>query len=200
MKKPRTHTRKILVTNLVDVLRVVDQLPCAIFWRSGYRHFTPDLKYKEQAYAGVARACLESTLMSLRSLDEFFTAGGCPDDIRADDYPGFRGAGGFLSMSKRRSINKHIAHFTVARTSNPVLLWAYNVEIVNAAEKITKFLDYLTTDFLSAQDDITPHVKRLQESLTFFVVEVGASMDLVVDEYPHQFKETVAIAEPPRPQ
>ena len=182
MKGSRNHTREILLGNLIDVLQVVDQLPCAIFWRFGYRRFTPDLKYKEQAYAGVARACLESTLMSLRALDEFFQTGGYPDDIRAEDYPGFQDVGGFLTRSKRDRINKHIAHFTVERASNRVLLWAYKAEIVNAAVKVTKFLDYLIADFLGTQDDLTLQVNRLRESLPFFVMELGAGMDLAVDE------------------
>ena len=63
----------------------------------------------------VKNACVESALMSVRDLDDFFrqrTARDRATDIRADDFFDYQSPGTFLSEAERQSINQHVAHLT----------------------------------------------------------------------------------------
>jgi len=63
----------------------------------------------------IQNACLHTTLIALRDLDDFLTprTTGCrPDDLKASDL-GFRRSLSFLGKSERTAINKNIAHSTL---------------------------------------------------------------------------------------
>ena len=65
----------------------------------------------------VKNACVESTLLSVRDIDDFFRPRVVSDrgsDLRATDFYGFKSPGPFLFATERESINQWIAHLTYA--------------------------------------------------------------------------------------
>lgn len=82
----------------------------------------PDFQSEQLAIFAVKDACVESVLMSVRDLDDFFLLRADKkrrsheSDIRAVDFFGYISRGAFLSNDERDSINQWIAHLTY----NPV--------------------------------------------------------------------------------
>ncbi len=103
-------------------------------------------------------ATLESSLMSIRDLDDFFLSSSRArsDDMIASDY-GFPAGRHFLKQRERMAINKKLAHLTYQSTielqqdplkRNP-RTWN-NAEMVNrAANRLLEFLDHLESSFFA---------------------------------------------------
>ena len=75
----------------------------------------PDYENRRTELISIKSACVESTLISIRDLDDFFrprTQNDWDSDMRATDYFDFKSSGAFLSQDERTSINQHIAHLT----------------------------------------------------------------------------------------
>jgi hypothetical protein len=73
----------------------------------------------------IENACIDSTLMGLRDLDDFFTPrppGPRTDDLKACDF-GYTGRHSFLTQSERRKINKIIAHTTTVGAASRGYRW-----------------------------------------------------------------------------
>jgi len=76
----------------------------------------------------ISNACIESTILNLRMLDEFFSTKNIQsDDVRALHFWDYKPTT-FLTDKERRAINKQLAHFTEHRvdiswTGWPVKLW-----------------------------------------------------------------------------
>lgn len=63
----------------------------------------------------IQNACLHTTLIALRDLDDFLSPRSPrskPDDLKASDF-GFPHSASFLAESERTAINKNIAHSTL---------------------------------------------------------------------------------------
>lgn len=76
---------------------------------------SPPHNHRTWALQGIHNACLESTLLALRDLDDFLTPRGHrakPDDLKASDF-GLAKDCHFLTASERQRINKLIAHTTL---------------------------------------------------------------------------------------
>lgn len=107
----------------------------------------------------VKNAALESSIMSIRDLDDFFTSNPRhSDDMVAADY-GFPPGKQFLTRDERQGINKKLAHLTyqavrehrqlpplhTARTWN-------NADLVSRAmARILDFFTHLETSFFASQ-------------------------------------------------
>ncbi len=73
----------------------------------------------------IENACMDTTLIALRDLDDFLTGRKPetkPDDIRASDF-GYSGSHSFLTKSEREKINKLIAHTTTVGVAFHGLRW-----------------------------------------------------------------------------
>ncbi len=112
----------------------------------------------DPAFALLQNAALESSLMSIRDLDDFFASrsGSRSDDIIAVDY-GFPSGLGFLSPDEREAINKKLAHLTYRAVyehrQNPThpnpRTWN-NADLANRAMIVFgQFLDHLEASFFA---------------------------------------------------
>lgn len=105
----------------------------------------------------VSNAALESSLMSIRDLDDFFgSSGKNKDDVVAADFQ-YHGTKAFLTLDERTGINKKLAHLTYRalheRRQFPMQgnprTWN-NADLVNRAmAAFLPFLDYLENTFFS---------------------------------------------------
>jgi len=139
-----------------DFCAVLDQAPTAFFWES---FFLP--RFQRDALSAdkldnIYNATIESSLLSIRILNDFFRADGFPTDIKAHHYNGFSSPGEFLTSAERTDINKHLAHLTTERADafpKPWPLYDLVVRAHNAAEPFIGFLlspcgaGYRPTDF-----------------------------------------------------
>lgn len=105
----------------------------------------------------VRNAALESSLMSIRDLDDFFSRP-TPrdDDLHSSDY-GYPASPSFLTSAERESINKKLAHLTyqAARelASDPLRTnprtWNNADMVDKAAKRLLNFLDHLEHQFFA---------------------------------------------------
>lgn len=86
-------------------------------------HANPTYNSRAWSLQTIKNACMDSTLIALRDLDDFFTerepAKRKPhngDDIRALNF-GYKGSHAFLTQTERERINKLIAHTTTVGIS-----------------------------------------------------------------------------------
>lgn len=100
----------------------------------------------------IYNACLHTTLMALRDLDDFFTPREKKKprehDLRASDF-GCPGVRSFLTESERTAINKRIAHITSLGAGNPNAGWDAWEITVKAVSQATEFLKWVETQNLS---------------------------------------------------
>ena len=155
-------SRDQLCDSLVHIRYTLDQLLATLFWErmeSGLRFAARPLT--EQETAIYANACIDSSLCSLRILDEFF---GKPrkNFITASDY-GFRTVG-LLNTSDRILVNNHVSHLTHNRTKEPVLEFSKRL-ITSAFPTCTYFLEHLVESFLKPED---PEMAPVSQELYAF--------------------------------
>ena|SRR5260370_34243010 len=120
-----SHPTKEELQQAVSVIcKVVCQMPCFHIYEE---HITRRFATGEAECSLMAimhNAALDSALLNLRCFNEFFKPNGRQDDIRAYHFPGLS-MQPFLSEHDERSIHKHLAHLTVARsqiTANSISL------------------------------------------------------------------------------
>ncbi len=117
----------------------------------------PKLKGEERSIT-VKNAALESSLMSIRDLDDFFrSSGGRKDDVLSSDFQ-YTPQGKILSDDEREGINKKLAHLTYCGVherrlagirSNP-RTWDYADLAVRAMYHFAAFLDFLESVFFAS--------------------------------------------------
>lgn len=137
----------------------------------------------------IKNAALESSLMSIRDLDDFFLSrtDARQDDLIASDY-GFPSNRNFLSADERDAINKKLAHLTYRSAQelrqdplrkNP-RRWN-NAEMANRATiRLLEFLDHLESVFFAgdtAQIGII-HVARKTIELTLKNINAVAKREM----------------------
>ncbi len=93
----------------------------------------------------IQNACLHTTLIALRDLDDFLTPrtpSTNRDDIRASDF-GMSQSLRFLSASERTDINKHIAHTTVPGAHGHGYRWDIFELATKAVRQSIEFLEWV---------------------------------------------------------
>jgi hypothetical protein len=144
------HSLKTLQGGVRDFCSVLDQAAIGFVWswvifpkipklqENGFRH--------SEAMQVVTNATIESSLISIRTLDEFFAGGGRPNDIRAHHYQGYNSPGRFLKREEFDLIGRRIAHLTTERTEEgPDNAWRITELIGRAYERSAHFLDFVVS-------------------------------------------------------
>lgn len=91
-------------------------------------------------------AALDSTLMSLRCFNEFFSPDHQRDDIRATDFPGVS-MQPFLPSDEAKAINKYLAHITVVRSDIVTKTWFLDDMVILGLQHGITFLATIETTF-----------------------------------------------------
>jgi len=142
-----SRSRSELHDALVHVRYTIDQSISTLYW--GVLESKLPLDGMQRAI--FANACIESTLVSLRILNEFFTREKTEDRITASHYPGYRTPGPFLSKPDLQRINDHLAHLTWQRLTKPAAQWPHRL-FLSALIPCQHFLHYLLREFLPPAD------------------------------------------------
>jgi hypothetical protein len=102
----------------------------------------------------IHEACLNTTLIALRDLDDFLmprTARSKDDDLKASDF-GFPHAASFLAESERTAINKNIAHSTLSGLLARGFRWDVFEIATKGIRQAMQFLEWIEQQYLSEQD------------------------------------------------
>jgi len=97
----------------------------------------------------IQTACLHTSLIALRDLDDFFTARTPQtkkDDLRASDF-GMGGSFTFLTADNRKWINKLIAHTTKHGAAQLGYQWALLDLIAQAVAQCDAFLEWIKKNY-----------------------------------------------------
>ena len=84
-------------------------------WESYFSRSLTDSSIGPNAKEALRNATIESSPLSIRLLNDFFTERRYPTDIHASDYVDYSSSGQFLDSNETRALNKHLAHLTTER-------------------------------------------------------------------------------------
>ena len=111
---------------------LLDQAAVGFMWnwvlspailRTGVKHDEHFVK-PDEAMEVVRNATIESSLIAIRVIDEFFaTSGERSGDIRSHHYAGYSSPGRFLEKSEYDRIGRSVAHLTVDRADSSQNPW-----------------------------------------------------------------------------
>lgn len=98
----------------------------------------------------IGNACLDTTLIALRDIDDFLTPRSLKkakiDDIRASDF-GYMESHTFLTQSDREHINKLIAHTTTAGAHAQGFRWDVLELTSKGISQIQAFLEWVVKEY-----------------------------------------------------
>lgn len=170
-----------------DAVEVWQDVLSRAFQVFSYYHW----HFLEGAYVGlcqdqhsltVRNAALESSLMSIRDLDDFFGGNGAyADDVIAADFH-FPSCGRFLTSPERDGINKKLAHLTYrsvherrqqGANTNPKT-WDFADLVGRAMQKFVDFLDYLETTFFASDPAQRSLVKQARCAVSATASNIAA--------------------------
>ena len=140
-------SRSDLHDALVHVRYTIDQSISTLYWSVLESKLPLDPVQK----AIFGNACIESMLVSLRILNEFFKPEKTKERITASHYPGYHTPGPFLSQPDLQRLNDHLAHLTWQRLTEAETQWQHRL-LLSALKPCRDFLQYLLKRFLSPDD------------------------------------------------
>ncbi len=126
-----------------DFCAVLDQMPSAYMWEAYFAPAVTSTSIRRDATEALRNATIESSLLSLRLINDFFAPGGFPTDIRAEDYVGYVSPGPFLDAGEARALNKHLAHLTTERAELFPQVWSIYDMIRRCCDAALTFLAFL---------------------------------------------------------
>jgi hypothetical protein len=140
-------TRDDLHEALAHLRYTIDQLISIDYWNLLQKKMPLD----ETQKTIFSNACMESSLVSLRILNEFFKPERTKDRITASQYPHYSTPGPFLSEADVQHINDHLGHLTWRRIHDNTDQWQHRF-LDSALLTCKHFLTYLRTGFLTEAD------------------------------------------------
>jgi hypothetical protein len=119
---------------------------------------------------GLQNAILESTLIHLRALDDFFCTQPRTfynqDDMRASDFGYHEPNAQFIDKADRKEINKRMAHLSWKR-SEPFGGHRIQKHRMHALDRTIHFLDFILNAFLNPNDDERPKIEQALKQLKY---------------------------------
>src|SRR5438445_610910 len=126
------HTVEQLRRGVADFCSLLDQAAVGFAWHWLILPWlVEEQKRHDQTVKGpgiamdvIGNATVESSLISIRALDEFFDPReGRSNDIRSHHYVGYRSPGRFLEKQEFDTIGRRIAHLTLDRADDETTPW-----------------------------------------------------------------------------
>jgi hypothetical protein len=139
------HTTEQLRGGARDFCSVLDQVPAAFMWESYFVRRFAGSPVGPNALEALRNSTIESSLLSIRLLNDFFAPRRYPTDIRAEDYVGYTSPGQFLSSDEARALNKHLAHLTTERADAFPRGWSIYDMIRRCHDAAITFIRFLAS-------------------------------------------------------
>ncbi len=141
--KPKTEQ---LQQTIGVICKVIGQIPCFHVYEENIAHrfFTSETETALKAI--MHNAALDSTLINVRCLNEFFSSHRRDDDVRASDFPGVH-MKPFLSKDDKTAIHKYLAHITVTRSDIVTKPWLIDDMVLLGLQHGVQFLSIIENSF-----------------------------------------------------
>ena len=159
-------------------------------------------RFSEEHFAvtTIQNACVESALMSVRDLDDFFrprTKQTRDNDLRATDFDGYQSPGLFLSGPERESINQRIAHLTyepvwtgtTGIAPDSQFDWNTTNLVGKAARAVLGFLSYVESELLSKQPDKAGDIRKVIRTFELMLKNMEALAKLQNEHFVNTHKD-----------
>ncbi len=137
------HTLEQLRGGSRDFCAVLDQAPSAYVWESYFTHAFAQAAVPPDSLEALRNATIESSLLSVRILNDFFAPRRYPSDITASDYEQYASPGQFLTTDEARDLNKYLAHLTTERAEFSPKPWSIYDLLRRAHDAAITFLRFL---------------------------------------------------------
>jgi hypothetical protein len=137
------HTLEQLRGGARDFCTVLDQAPSAFVWESYFTKAFAKSPVPPDSREALRNATIESSLLSVRILNDFFAPRRYPTDIRASDYSGYSSPGKFLTDREAKDLNKYLAHLTTERAEFHPKPWPIYDLLRRALDAAVTFLRFL---------------------------------------------------------
>jgi hypothetical protein len=139
------HTIDQLRGGARDFCTVIDQVPTAFMWESYFSGRVASSSVGPNALEALRNATIESSLLSIRLLNDFFARRRYPTDIRAEDYVGYASPNQFLTSDEACALNKHLAHLTTERADAFPRGWSIYEMIRRCHDAAVTFIRFLAS-------------------------------------------------------
>jgi hypothetical protein len=139
------HTTEQLRGGARDFCAVLDQAPSAFVWESNFSHAFAENSVPADSLQALRNATIESSLLSIRILNDFFAQRRFSTDIRAGEYQGYTSPGEFLSSQEVRDLNKYLAHLTTERAEHSPKQWQLYDFIRRTHHACSTFVRFLSS-------------------------------------------------------
>ena len=160
---PATPTNEKLQHSVRVICMVIGQIPCFHI----YEEYVPgrfSIGESETALkAMIHNAALDSSLINLRSFNEFFRRGGRSDDVRSYHFPGVT-LQPFLAPADEEAINKYLAHITVTRFDNVTKPWLIDDMVILGLQHGVDFLTVIETGFPLLTEAANTELRGVREA------------------------------------
>jgi hypothetical protein len=133
------------------ICKVIAQIPCFHLFKDYIAQRFSSSEVEISLRAITHNAALDSTLMSLRCLNEFFSSSRMKDDIRASDFPGVA-MQTFLAPDDAAAINKYLAHITATRADIVTKHWFLDDMVLLGLQHGIIFLSTIESTFSPATE------------------------------------------------
>jgi len=152
----------------------------------------PQFPNEKPAIMCIKNACVETTLMSIRDIDDLFKPRGNRDsDVRASDFFGFKSPGPILSPDERDSINQWIAHLTYhpirAGTSgygdDPTMEWDSARLLGKAGQAMIQLIDHVYENHAKHDQAKSEEIHKVRHA---FLKALSGLEAVAIDEKYHQ--------------
>ena len=155
-----------LIKGIEHIRYSVFQLTAMLFWRSMDESKKRVLNRTE--FGLLQNACIESSLLGLRILDEFFTPQSKWDnDMKALDY-GFTEAASFLKKEAKDKINTNLAHLSWLRVDNKHA-WTYELTISALPACLAFYKHIIGSYLLQTEVALLEEIKQEANQLNLFL-------------------------------
>jgi hypothetical protein len=151
------------------ICKFIGQIPCFHLCEEcvAHRFSTTEIALSDMIH----NAALDSTLLNIRCLNEFFGSNRQKDDIRAGDFSGVM-MPPFLSPHEARDINKYLAHITLTRSDVVTKPWFPDDMVVLGFQHGIAFLSMQETSFPPRTEAGLAEVRGVRDAARLLISKI----------------------------
>jgi hypothetical protein len=169
---PTKPSSEQLQQSISVICKVIGQIPCFHLYEENVAHRFSASESEIALKAMIHNAALESTLMSLRCFNEFFSSNRRDDDVRAGDFPG-ASMHAFLPSDDEKAIHKYLAHITVRRSDIVTKPWLIGRMMILGLQHGLTFLSTIETSFPSHTDEGRIEIRGVRDGARLLIPRIA---------------------------
>lgn len=169
---PAKPTTEQLQQSVSVICKVIGQIPCFHIYEEYVANRFSTTEPETALRAMTHNAAMDSTLMSLRCFNEFFSSDRRSDDVRASDFPGVS-MQPFLSDADERAIHKYLAHITITRSDIVTKPWLIDDMVILGLQHGVQFLSIVEGGFPIPTESVTNELRGVREAARRLIPKIA---------------------------